>query len=259
MPSVGPLWARYAFSPRLSRWLRENLGRFDGVVMHGIWTYPGVALRFAARRAGKPYGVFAHGALDPWFNRKYPLKHVKKLLYWPVQYAVFRDARAVFFTAESERDLAKASFRPSHWNSVVVPCGITDPEERGMDAGSQIETFYRRFPELRARRYLLFLARIHAKKGCDLLVEAFAKVAPSVPEVDLVIAGPDQEGMQAKLQLRAEQLGIAKQNPLAGHDCRGVEMGRTQGLRCPRPVIPLGELRHCGGRMPCHGASGAHQ
>ena len=201
---------RYAFSPRLSRWLHANSGRFDGMVMHGIWTFPGVALRFAARRAAKPYGIFVHGALDPWFDKQYPLKHLKKLLYWPLQYAVFRDARAVFFTAESERDLAKTSFRPSHWTSVVVPCGITDPEEHGMDAGSQIETFYRRFPELRARRYLLFLARIHAKKGCDLLVEAFAKIAPSVPEVDLVIAGPDQEGMQAKLQLRAEQLGIAR-------------------------------------------------
>ena len=199
----------YAFSPRLWRWLHENSGRFDCIVMHGIWTFAGVAVRFAARRAGRLYGVFVHGALDPWFDRKYPLKYLKKMLYWPVQYAVLRDARAVLFTAKSERDLARVSFRPNKWNSVVVPFGINDPEESWGDPAGQIETFYRRFPELRGRRYLLFLARIHPKKGCDLLLNAFRQVANSVPDVDLVIAGPDQMGTQAKLQRMAEQFGIA--------------------------------------------------
>jgi glycosyltransferase involved in cell wall biosynthesis len=147
--------------------------------------------------------------LDPWFNRKYPLKHLKKLLYWPLQHAVLHDAEAVFFTTEAERDLAKTSFRPSNWKSVVVPYGINDPEGRGGDATEQIAAFYRRLPELRGRRYLLFLARIHEKKGCDLLLQAFAQTADSVPDVDLVIAGPDQEGMQAKLQRLAEKHGIA--------------------------------------------------
>ena len=200
---------RYAFSPRLWHWLGDNAPRFDGIVMNGIWTFPGVAVRFAARRAGKPYGVFVHGALDPWFNRKYPLKHLKKCIYWPFQYAVLRDAKAVFFTTETERDLAATSFRPNKWSSVVVPYGITDPEGSGGDAASQVEAFHRSLPELSGRRYLLFLARIHEKKGCDLLIEAFAKVAASIPEMDLVIAGPDHAGTQAKLQHSAERLGIA--------------------------------------------------
>ncbi len=200
---------RYGFSPRLWRWFRENAGRFDGMVMHGIWTFPGVALRFAARRAGRPYGVFVHGQLDPWFYRNYPLKHRKKMLYWPIQYPVLRDALAVLFTAESERELAKVSFRPNGWNSAVVGLGITDPETCTNGPTDQIKKFQRRFPKLQSRRYLLFMARIHAKKGCDLLVEAFAKVAASVPDVDLVMAGPDQDGMQAQLQRMAEQLGIA--------------------------------------------------
>jgi glycosyltransferase involved in cell wall biosynthesis len=202
-------FGRYSFSPRLWCWLRKNSGRFDRIVMHGIWTFPSVALRYAARAAKKPYGIFVHGALDPWFRRHYPLKHLKKRLYWPVQYSVLRDALAVFFTAESERDLAKSSFRPNTWNSAVLPYGITDPVECERNPAGQIETFYRRFPELRGRRYLLFLARIHAKKGCDLLLEAFGRIAASVPDVDLVMAGPDQVGMQAKLQRMAEQFGIA--------------------------------------------------
>jgi glycosyltransferase involved in cell wall biosynthesis len=125
-----------------------------------------------------------------------------------MQHAVLHHAEAVFFTTDAERDLAVTSFRPSKWNSVVVPYGINDPEQAGCDPAVQIEAFHQKFPELRGRRYLLFLARIHEKKGCDLLIEAFAKLAASVPDVDLVVAGPDQEGLQAKLQRQAERLGI---------------------------------------------------
>jgi glycosyltransferase involved in cell wall biosynthesis len=200
---------RYAFSPRLWRWLRANAGRFDGMIMNGVWTFPGLVLRSAARGAGRPYGIFVHGALDPWFNRQYPLKHLKKLCYWPLQYAVLRDAAAVFFTTRTERDLATTSFRPNRWKSVIAALGIAEDEHAGQDPAREIEAFYGALPELRGRRFLLFLARLHEKKGCDLLIEAFARVAAGAPEVHLVVAGPDQVGMQAKLKSRAEQLGIA--------------------------------------------------
>ena len=201
---------RYAFSPRLWRWLHDNTHRFDGIVMNGIWTFPGVATRHAAIKANRPYGVFVHGALDPWFNKKYPLKHLKKWIYWPIQHAVLHDAHAVFFTTDAERDLARKSFRKSEWSSVVVPYGINDPEDEHPNHADQIEAFYGLIPQLRGRRYLLFLARIHEKKGCDLLIEAFANVAALAPDVELVVAGPDQVGLQSKLQRLAAQHGIAK-------------------------------------------------
>jgi glycosyltransferase involved in cell wall biosynthesis len=200
---------RYAFSPRLWRWLRANAGRFDGMIMNGVWTFPGFALRVAAHRARRPYGIYVHGALDPWFNRRYRLKHLKKLFYWPLQYMVLRDAAAVFFTTKTERDLAKTSFRPNHWKSVVAPLGIVEDEHAVQDPAREVEAFYRALPELRGRRFLLFLARIHEKKGCDLLIEAFARVADMAPDTHLVMAGPDQVGIQAKLESRAKQLCIA--------------------------------------------------
>ena len=89
---------RFRLSPSLLQWLRANIARFDGIVMQGIWTFPGIAVRLAARRAGRPYCVFAHGALDPWFNKHYPFKRLKKKLYWPIQYPILRDAAAVLFT-----------------------------------------------------------------------------------------------------------------------------------------------------------------
>jgi len=158
------------------------------------------------------------------------------LLYWPVQYAVLRHARAVFFTTRTERDLAKTSFRPNHWNSVVVPYGITEPEEARDGPEAQIEEFYGKLPKLRGRRFFLFLGRIHEKKGCDLLIKAFAQVADAATDVDLVIAGPDQMGMQAKLKRLAEQLGVGSKVHWPGMIAGNVKWGALRA--CDAFVLP---------------------
>jgi len=197
---------RFGLSMKLWRWLNENVRAFDGVVMNGIWTFPSLAVHSAALRASKPYVIFPHGSLDPWFNREYKLKHLKKAIYWKLQYPVLRDAAAVLFTTSIEEKLATESFSPNKWKSAVVSLGIGEPTG---EPGEQIEAFYRILPHLEKKRHLLFLARINAKKGCDLLLRAFAKIAPTVPDLDLVIAGPDEKGLTAKLQDICSAIGVS--------------------------------------------------
>jgi len=227
---------RYAFSPRLWHWLHENASRFDGMIMNGIWSFPGWAVRQSARRAETPYGVFVHGALDPWFNRKYPLKYLKKRVYWPMQRAILRDAAVVFFTTDVERDLAASSFRGATWNGMVVPYGINDPTMSWTDSGAVIEDFYQKVPKLRDRRFLLFMARIHEKKGCDLLLEAFARIVSLAPDVDLVMAGPDQEGMEAGLKDLANRHGIGERVHWPGMIAGPLKWGAL--LSCDALVLP---------------------
>lgn len=200
--------AAYAYSRRLVPWLEENAPRHDAVVVHGIWQYASLGAWRALRRRSTPYFVFTHGALATWFRRAYPLKHLKKYLYWPwAEYRVLRDARAVIFTSETERRQARTSFWPYRCREEIVHLGIAAPTG---DTEAQRQCFFERFPELRGKRLVLFLSRLHLKKGCDLLIDAFAHVARGDASLHLVMAGPDQTGWQAILEARALSLGVGQ-------------------------------------------------
>jgi glycosyltransferase involved in cell wall biosynthesis len=204
--AFGPGWRSYGYSPRLVPWIRQDHERFDAVVVHGIWQYHSFATWRALHQTTTPYFVFAHGMLDPWFKRAYPLKHFKKLLYWRWgEYRVLRDAAAVLFTSEEERRLARESFVPYHCRETVVNLGITGPEIRP-DAAR--EGFYEAFPQLRHRNFLLFLGRIHLKKGVEELIRAFA-AAKGISEL-LVIAGPcaDKDYLK-RLEHLTNEFGLA--------------------------------------------------
>jgi glycosyltransferase involved in cell wall biosynthesis len=141
--------------------------------------------------------------LDPWFKRTYPLKHLKKLLYWPWgEYRVLRDAAAVLFTSEEERRLARKSFAFYRCNETVVNYGTAAPP----DLESSRRHFFESFPNLRGQRFFLFLGRLHEKKGCDLLIEAFAGLRNSFDApIHLVVAGPcaDEEYLRHLKELAA--------------------------------------------------------
>jgi glycosyltransferase involved in cell wall biosynthesis len=203
--ALGPTRTTYGFNRKLMTWLKANRDRFDGVVVNGLWQYCGYAA-WRTLAGNTPYVVFTHGMLDPYFKHAFPLKHIKKWLYWvPAEYRVLRDAYRVLFTSQAEKRLAEESFWLHHWTPYVVPYGASGPNG---DPELQKQAFFERCPSVKNRRYLLFLGRIHRKKGCDLLIDAFTKVAADDPGLDLVMAGPDQQLWSAKLQETVNKAGI---------------------------------------------------
>ncbi len=206
--AMGPSSFVYGYNKRLLPWLREHLQAYDAVIVNGIWQYHSLATWRALRRSAVPYFVFTHGMMDPWFKQKYPLKHLKKWLYWPwAEYRVLRDARAVIFTSEEERLLARQSFWLYRCNETVISYGTASPPENDHLLAKE---FIAAHPTLYNKKILLFLSRIHEKKGCDLLIEAFSKIAQQDPRLMLVMAGPDQTGWMKKLKALASKLGIAE-------------------------------------------------
>jgi glycosyltransferase involved in cell wall biosynthesis len=201
----------YGWCPAFARWLRSNIPRYDVATVEGLWQYHGPAVWRAARAAQTPYVVYPHGMLDPWFQRAYPRKHLKKMLYWKLGgHRVLRDARAVAFTTEEEMRLAQNSFRPWQARSVISPLGVQLPSE---DSTGRTNLWQQRFPMLNGKKLLLFLGRIDPKKGVDLLLTAYASTYANASSNGtapvLVLAGPEfHPGFSALCRNFIQQLGL---------------------------------------------------
>ncbi len=206
--AIGPVAGLYGHNRRLVPWLRDNAPLYDAVVVHGLWQFHSLAVHRALRGGPVPYFIYPHGMLDPWFKHHYPLKHLKKWLYWPwADYRVLRDAAAVLFTAGEEARLAAQSFWLYRAKPAVVGYGVAlgDPSLLG-----RAEEFTAAWPQTQGKRIVLFMSRLHPKKGGDLLIEAFAQVADHDPSLHLVMAGPDdRSGVRAGLEALAASLGVA--------------------------------------------------
>jgi len=200
------------YSTKLLPWLRAHRGRFDGIMVHGLWEFTGLGVRLA--HGNVPYVVFPHGMLDPYFKRRFPAKHLKKWVYWLLaEYWVLRGAKRVLFTTNVERDLAAQSFWLHRWRPLVVALGTEPPPA---DTARLLAAFFERVPEVsacgigdKARKFLLFLGRIDSKKGPDLLLDAFLAVAADAPGLHLVMAGPASGDFTEQLRARADSSGLA--------------------------------------------------
>lgn len=212
--ALGPGKGFYGYTRSLVPWLTAHAPSYDAVIVNGLWQYHSYATWNALRGLDVPYYVFPHGMLDPWFKRTYPLKHLKKSLYWPwAEYRVLRDATRVLFTTQEECHLARESFRLYRAHEEVVAFGTSRPPT---DGTALREAFYATYPSLRDKRLLLFLGRLHPKKGCDLLLKAFAAVRRQDASAHVLMAGPDSNGWLTALKSLTHELGIAEHVTWAG-------------------------------------------
>lgn len=197
----------YRYNNKLVDWLKNNHHKYDAIIVEGLWQYHSFAVWRAVANTNTPYFVFTHGMLDPWFKKTFPLKHLKKWLYWPwAEYRVLRDATATIFTCEEELKQARKSFWLYKCKEAIVSYGTSAPPS---DETRLKSLFFAAYPGLKDKRIFLYLSRIHVKKGCDLLIDAFAEACGTDPALHLVMAGPDQQNWAAALKKRAEELHIA--------------------------------------------------
>ncbi len=180
-------WIR---NPTLRDAFAEQLRQVDGLHIHGLWEQSTAVAAQTARKLRIPYVLSAHGMLEPWALAN---KRLKKLVYsrFVERTNVARAACLHALTqAEAEQYIRFGARCPI----AVIPNAVQIPEIR--DAS----LFRQRFPELEGKRLVLFLGRLHPKKGLDLLVSAWSELARTWPDARLVLAGPDCEGTQAQLE-----------------------------------------------------------
>lgn len=222
---VGPGYGRYGFTPNLARWVIENAHRFDVAVIHGLWNHASIGGWQGCRKAGLPFVIYTHGMMNQWSRKTYPLKHLFKQIFWIVQGRVLRDAFEVLFTCAEEMKLAKGIYFGYTYSPRVV--SYAADEASSYSLGDDL-AFRSLVPDLGERPYLLYLGRIHVKKGCDLLIEGFAK-AVKRPELNLVIAGPSEGDLIERLRAKASTLGIADRVHWPGLVKGSVKAGAFRG------------------------------
>jgi glycosyltransferase involved in cell wall biosynthesis len=205
-----PVHAPRFWKPSLAmaRALSRDMAGFDVVHLHSIYLFHDLAGGHYARRHGVPYIVRPHGMLDPYIRAHHRTR--KWLMESTFQNRVLRHATAIHYTSDIEREISApfAMGAPPK----VVPLGV---DLSGFDALPSPEIFHQRFPETRGKTIVLFLSRLHFKKGLDLLVPAFAQLASADPSLHLVIAGPD-DGMMAQCREWAARDGVADRVTFTG-------------------------------------------
>lgn len=212
------LSASLLFSPEMGGWLRRSVASFDIVHIHGLYRFPPTYAARQARRQGVPYIIMPHGSLDPYMHDRssagnFRLKHLYERLF---DVPNLHAAGAIHYTTEEER--RRASYLKLRAPSFVVPNGLewgrfqTLPARGGM----------RSRLELGEEPLVLFLGRLHFKKGLDLLIPAFDMLRRRVPDVRLSVVGPENDDYGRKVRGWVRERGLRKAvhfiGPLYGDD-----------------------------------------
>lgn len=192
-------------------------GRFDGLVFrsfllndnsdlmhgHGMWDLSTHWLAYASRKRNIPYVLSPHGMLEPWALQQGKWK--KKIALKAYQYADLKYAHCIHVTAEMEFD----SVRSLGFNNPValIPNGIDVSQfpQRQL-VSSDIK-----------QRKILFLSRVHPKKGIELLIDAWAMIPVDIRQnwgIDIVGNG-EQEYLNS-LQIRIDNQGLQNQISIVG-------------------------------------------
>ncbi|WP_375444582.1 glycosyltransferase [uncultured Fibrella sp.] len=200
--ALGGMGNPWCYSPELLPWLRKNVHRFDAVITNGLWLYHAQAVRKVLKEEEKEgrkkpkWYVMPHGMLDPYFQKATDRrwKAFRNWIYWKLlERKTISQSDGLLFTCETELLVARTTFTgyaPKRERNVGY--GVSSPPVYN---DIMREAFLEICPEVTDKPYLLFLSRIHTKKGVDLLIDAYSKLADKSVENNyclpyLVIAGP---------------------------------------------------------------------
>lgn len=200
-------YERAFFSPALCSGARRHVSEVDVVHAHGFYVATNWVLGRSARRMGKPLVCHPHGMFEPWILARSRFK--KRVAHWLFEDKNFAHAR--LWRALTEKEAGQIRERGINSDIIVCPNGIelatfVDLPERRSAWGRQ-----------KSAKTLLFLARLHPKKGLDMLMRAWARL-PMAMRQDwcIEIAGPDELGHRTEIEGLVQSLGLSREVRFCG-------------------------------------------
>ena len=185
--------------------------RADIVHVHTLWSPLNVAARYACRRHDKPYVLMPHGMLDPY---SLSVKALKKSLY--MKFFEGRNmacAERMIYTTPEEEKLAALAGLPLP-RGEIVPLGARASSTSNDDLQLQ---FLKSYPQAEGKRRLLFLGRLHHKKGLDRILSGLQRVRQTIPNVLLIVAGTGEAKYEEHLRQLISSLALDDHVVFAGH------------------------------------------
>jgi glycosyltransferase involved in cell wall biosynthesis len=197
------------FSPQLRRALNAEVTSSDMVHVHGLWMYPGLLAAALSRRKGCKRMVSPHGMLEPWALKHSAIK--KRLASWFFERRNLHTADCLHALCAREAQ----NFRNYGLRNpiAIIPNGVN---LNGLTAGQGDDHVLQEYPGLKDRKVILFLSRVHPKKGLPDLLHAWVNARPGQNNWALLVVGPDESGHEAELQKMADDLGIRQDIIFAG-------------------------------------------
>ncbi len=193
----------YGISVGLTSWLVRSIRNYDTLHIHGLFSWIPCTAALVAKTAGIPYVIRPFGVLNRWGmeNRRPTLKRVSFAL---VERRLLEHASAVHYTSQQEH--AEASILRFRHNPVIIPNPVEFAPLTAIRASAG--RFRVAHPEIGDRRVVLYLSRLHPKKGVELLLTAFAQLLKRMPSIILAIAGSGEPSYEDRLRKQVAALNL---------------------------------------------------
>ncbi len=197
------LFEPLVFSFQLIKHLKRELRESDLVHVLGLYRFPQSYACWYSRRIKIPYILSPHGSLDPVLFDKKERKLMRRLYQFMFEIKNIKKSKKIHFTANDELEFA--NFLDLKEKSVVIPNGIeTNDFKKLPNKGVFLDTY-----EIKENSFkILFLGRVVWKKGLDILLSSLPLIIKKIPNVLLIIAGPDNEGYKKTLKDIINSLNI---------------------------------------------------
>ncbi|WP_413167497.1 glycosyltransferase [Capilliphycus salinus ALCB114379] len=198
------------FHPLASRALGElAASELDLIHNHGLWMFPNLYARQSALKYHLPLVISTHGMLNSWSLK---FNHFKKCIAWLLYESKNLSSATVFHATSFEEFLAIRSLGFKQ-PIAIIPNGV---EVENQILKSERERLVQDFSELKDKKWLLFMSRIHPKKGLENLILTWKIISGIFDDWHLVIAGPDTLGYQKKLEILAAELCLQERVTFTG-------------------------------------------
>lgn len=179
----GSSLGNYGFNFKIILWLYRNKKKYDLFIVHELWRFYTLLARIILNN----YFVFIHGQLDPFFKKNL-FKLIKKKIYWYlIEKKNLIKANSILLTTELEKKLIENTYVNTNGiKKNVIKYGII---KKNLNKKKISELFYKKFKNLRNKKFYLFLGRFHEKKGCEILVKSIFKIKENFSDI-ILMAGP---------------------------------------------------------------------